>query len=551
MTDDLMAGHEPAAADWFQRVEPGGEQQQVEAPAEATNGAAGRSVYATKRRTVYTVRDASGAIVAEHIRYEQTGRKKWFRWRIPPDGTERDGLDGMPESLVPLYNAHRLGDWRGAVVITEGEKKADALVAAGIPALGTVTGASGRPGQAALAELAGRPVILWPDADPVGRAHMERVAQGLEGIATSVRWVTWADALPGEDAADALARPDGLELVEELLAGAGPQPAPDPRTGAADAQARPSPERLADMTPPEDLDLFLIGAEGAEFIRPNVMAMIAGAYGSGKSQVRKEIEIKAATGEGSIFSYYPVRRAMTVLTIEEDNGPAEEFRRDEIHLSAYGLSRSQLTGAHRVSWPGLRLEVEESQSWLERLIDELRVELLILDPVGHMYAVKELREDLLPVYHFLRRLLHERPHLTILLIHHMRKLAQGASSERTLEDVRGGPWGGWVDVAAILSPMGDRRVRWTLHKRIAPSNLILEQTLGGPFSFITDAAQPPHKPRAVDRVLACVDAGAMAADEVMVATGLGRRAVYQAVHDLREQGVLEATGAYRRTPDAA
>jgi hypothetical protein len=55
------------------------------------------------------------------------------------------------------------------IIVTEGEKATDALLAAKIPAVGTVTGASGTPGDEAPSVLSGRNVVLLPDADDPGR----------------------------------------------------------------------------------------------------------------------------------------------------------------------------------------------------------------------------------------------------------------------------------------------------------------------------------------------------------------------------------------------
>ena len=55
---------------------------------------------------------------------------------------------------LPLYPIHRL-ERTGSAVMVEGEKSAEALIAIGVPAIGTVTGASGTPGRGPLAELTG------------------------------------------------------------------------------------------------------------------------------------------------------------------------------------------------------------------------------------------------------------------------------------------------------------------------------------------------------------------------------------------------------------
>ena len=48
-----------------------------------------------------------------------------------------------------------------------------------IPAVGTVTGATGCPSDDVLAKLDGFDVAVWPDADPQGRKHAAKLLDGL------------------------------------------------------------------------------------------------------------------------------------------------------------------------------------------------------------------------------------------------------------------------------------------------------------------------------------------------------------------------------------
>jgi len=96
-------------------------------------------------------------LIAIHERIDGPDGKR-FVWR-QPDGTP--GLNGTPLASMPLYGIHLL-DGRPTVVITEGEKCADALIMAGVPAVASTTGAAATPGRAALADLTGRDVVLWP-----------------------------------------------------------------------------------------------------------------------------------------------------------------------------------------------------------------------------------------------------------------------------------------------------------------------------------------------------------------------------------------------------
>ena len=98
--------------------------------------------------TRYEVRDASGDLAAVHCRQDgPDGKRLW--WELP-NGSK--GLNGLPLADLPLYGVHLL-DGRSTVVICEGEKAAQALQAAGVPAVGSVTGAAATPGR-----------VAWPDA---------------------------------------------------------------------------------------------------------------------------------------------------------------------------------------------------------------------------------------------------------------------------------------------------------------------------------------------------------------------------------------------------
>ena len=183
-----------------------------------TNPARAHPAHATR----YQIRDASGTLVAIHCRQDgPDGKRMWWE---QPDGSR--GLGGLPLADLPLYGIERLTG-SGTAVVVEGEKAAEALLSIGVQAVGTVTGAAATPGPEALAELTGRYVDLWPDNDPVGRAHMERIGTGLAGIAAAVSMIDWTDAPAHGDAADYVAaggtRKDVEALVEaaRLLPGGG------------------------------------------------------------------------------------------------------------------------------------------------------------------------------------------------------------------------------------------------------------------------------------------------------------------------------------------
>lgn len=188
-----------------------------------SNGA--RLVRRSRPSLHWEIKDTDGQVVAIHERVE-TPDGKTFVWRRP-DG--KAGLNGTPMSELPLYGSELASTWRvdEPIVVTEGEKAADAVRTAGLASVGTVCGSSSTPGDGALSALIGCDVVLWPDADDGGRAHMERVAQRLAPFVSSLRIVDWPDAPPKGDAANAFP-----PRIRELVTSAEPYGQAEPIDGS-------------------------------------------------------------------------------------------------------------------------------------------------------------------------------------------------------------------------------------------------------------------------------------------------------------------------------
>lgn len=173
----------------------------------------------------YEIKNPAGELVAIHER-TPTANGKTYTWRRP-DGSA--GLNGTPLDKMPLYLSHHVTSWDidAPVVVTEGEGAADAVVRAEVQAVGTVTGAAATPGDDALAVLTGYDVVLWPDADDAGRAHMQRIAELVRPRAARLRVVNWPDAPEKGDAADTTP-----ERIRQLVQDAGPYDTPGAVAGS-------------------------------------------------------------------------------------------------------------------------------------------------------------------------------------------------------------------------------------------------------------------------------------------------------------------------------
>ncbi len=213
--------------------------------------------------TAYRIEDASGSLIALHIRVDRHNRPKDFFWNRP-DGSKT--LGGLKTADLPLFGSElvSLAPADRPAIITEGEKAADSLRKMGILALGTVTGASGAPGKTPLKILLGRQVVLWPDNDEPGRKHMERVAKNLyEAGHRNLKILFWKQAPKKGDAADAVQ--SGLDSADlELLISEAKAWRPDSTDTDSDSQVETSPGRkkvgqataLVELAKKNSIELF-------------------------------------------------------------------------------------------------------------------------------------------------------------------------------------------------------------------------------------------------------------------------------------------------------
>ena len=166
----------------------------------------------------WSIRTYDGRIATHHRVTNPDGSKRIW-WSI--DGS--NGLSGLSPSELPLYGYDRLKRQTSQVIVTEGEKAADALLDRRIAAVGTVTGASITPNERSLRELIGKDVYLWADNDVAGIKHMDAVASRLFVIGVEQIYdIKWAGAPAGGDADDFFQSSEGtIAALKSLVRSAG------------------------------------------------------------------------------------------------------------------------------------------------------------------------------------------------------------------------------------------------------------------------------------------------------------------------------------------
>jgi putative DNA primase/helicase len=234
---------------------------------------------------VWTYRDAAGDIIGHVCRFDlpdggkdvvprcycqhADGRREW-RWLSFAKPRPLYGMDLLAANPT------------AGVLIVEGEKAADAArtIAPGV----VVTWPGG--GKAVRftdwSPLAGRKVLIWPDADEPGLKAASDIVAAVRSIAASVRVIPVpADVADGWDLADGVAQGwDRSRLIDYIKRTANPapvvrhDPAPEPPPGY-DCPDDPEPPYEPDFEPPQqhkfrddripNMPFRLLGVDGDAF----------------------------------------------------------------------------------------------------------------------------------------------------------------------------------------------------------------------------------------------------------------------------------------------
>ena len=313
----------------------------------------------------------------EHVRVDDgTGRKKVW-WRTP--GTGRGLPDGVGVADLALYGIDRMGDAK-AVVLVEGEKAADALITQGIPVAGTVTGAAGCPGDAALRPLVNLTVILWPDRDEPGDLHMLRLAASLRRLGCQdIRRVAWSDAPDKGDAADALEM--GVD-VSTMLAAAEPWnfdlvASPETTTELVDSNAAGGPELSV-------TSLSDVVARPVQWLWPGRIprgkqTVLAGDPGLGKSFMTLDFAARVSLGGPWPDGGTALLGDVIIVTAEDALDDTVRPRLDKLGADVSRIHSIGLTVKRGETTEGLSL-VSHLDA-IEEVVLERQVVLLIVDPL--------------------------------------------------------------------------------------------------------------------------------------------------------------------------
>ena len=147
---------------------------------------------------------------------DETGKKQYPQYHWDGNGWAKGKPDApkIPYRLPELIAAPNTA----VIYFCEGEKDVDTLARIGFVATTASEGAAAKWDSGLTQYFTDRHVVILPDADRPGRAHAQKVAKAIHGVAASVRILDlYAERHDGSDVSDFIANDTaGVRLAKEV-----------------------------------------------------------------------------------------------------------------------------------------------------------------------------------------------------------------------------------------------------------------------------------------------------------------------------------------------
>lgn len=376
---------------------------------------------------VYRYTDPQGGIIAEIERYdwEKDGEaKKTFR---PWDVARRKYTH--PETR-PLYNLPNIAS-APEIIVTEGEKAADALIAQNIDATTAMGGSNAPLEKTDWTPLRGRKVVIWPDNDEAGKAYAERLKAHLEGQgALAVSILSIPTTRPAKwDAADA----EGEDLGALI------------RSMRVDATSESAVRFEVKFWDSVDLAAIpRVEYVYNHFYAKGYTSVTAAPPKVGKSLLGLIEAVDIATGRGILTGERQAPQRVYYYNAEDDLNTIQN--RVGAILKHYGIPQDEIRGRLALESgvgdggfyiiSGQEGDINEPQfQAMEQACTAHKIDCVILDPLQDLSRSPETNEVMRLLGGRLRRMA-SKCQLAIGLIHHTRKMQAGVKA--SIDDMRGG-----------------------------------------------------------------------------------------------------------------
>ncbi|MFO0905681.1 MAG: AAA family ATPase [Pirellulales bacterium] len=305
--------------------------------------------------------------------------------------------------------------------VVEGVKDAAALLGLGYLAAGLPTSSMNKKFASLFRDVH---VVILPDNDDAGQKGAKKTAKALAGIAASVKIARLPGEIKsehGEDVRDILQRENGEQLVQEAIENA-----------TAIECATKKPEFASLMTSAELLAANL----EVRYLIDQVLvegqpAVIGGHSKTLKTSTTIDLAVSLATGTPFLGTFQARKKRVAVWSGESGAAP---LRRLAIRIAnARGVDLRDASLLWSFSLP--KLSADDHLLWLEKVITDKKLEVVIVDPLylslldaenaglaGNVFA---MGAKLIPLSE-----IGQRTGCTIIVLHHFRK---GGQADREAE----------------------------------------------------------------------------------------------------------------------
>ena len=191
---------------------------------------------APSRPAAYVYQLADGQ---PYLRVNRTAAKGF--WQEQWDGST--WIKGAPKTKIPYRLPELVAATDARVLIVEGEKDADNLLAVGFAAT-TNSGGAGKWTADLNRYFEGRDIYILPDNDEAGTGHAQQVVAALQGVARSIRIINLPGLPPKGDVSDWLEAGGTANDLTDILRAA-------PESDALPRLVKSSAEFVRGFVPPD------------------------------------------------------------------------------------------------------------------------------------------------------------------------------------------------------------------------------------------------------------------------------------------------------------
>ena len=359
--------------------------------------------------------NTQGDLIACVYRYDTPSGKEFRPWDVKARKRR------APEPR-PLYNQPGIAS-ANSVVLVEGEKCADALIALGVCATTAMNGANAPVDKTDWSPLYGKHVMIWPDHDEAGRHYADAVVGKLRtlGTASISVLISPEDKPEGWDVADAVA--EGMD-VPAFLASA-------PRMTIPPAAALPafSVGHLLDDGSPMPDDIV-----APRVLTPGGLLVLGGAPKVGKTDFL--LCWLAHMAAGLPFLGMRPAKPLKIFFFQAEIG--YHYLRERLRGINFDPRFLPLVRQNLIITPQVRMLLDEKgvemvRDAILRHFDPKLLDIIAIDPLRNVYdgegendntAMLTFLQDRVERLRFL-----VNPDLGVILAHHTKKI-----SKKMLED---------------------------------------------------------------------------------------------------------------------